>query len=51
MSPVETYCRNLDYFIPEEGRTKNLTGEEMTRIRKLNNFLLIIHIMFKVEQD
>ena len=34
MSPVETYCRNLDYYIPEEGRTKNLTGEEMTRIRK-----------------
>jgi len=32
MSPVETYCRNIDYFIPENGRTKNLSSEEMVRI-------------------
>jgi amino acid transporter len=32
MSPVETYCRNLDYYIPDEGRSKQLTGEEMVRI-------------------
>ena len=34
MSPVDTYCRNLDYYIPEEGRTKNLKGDDMARIRK-----------------
>merc|ERR1712004_318226 len=36
MSPVETWCRNLDYYIPDEdGITNNLDAEQMTRIRKL----------------
>ena len=35
MSPVETWCRNLDYYIPDEKDvTKTLGKEEMTRIRK-----------------
>jgi len=33
MSPVETWCRNLEYYIPDEKDfTKNLGKEEMTRI-------------------
>merc|ERR1711981_724487 len=33
MSPVETWCRNLDYYIPDEKDvTKTLVKEEMTRI-------------------
>ena len=37
MSPVETWCRNLDYYIPDEdGITNNLDAEQMTRIRKYN---------------
>ena len=36
MSPVETWCRNLDYYIPDEdGITNNLDAEQMTRIREL----------------
>lgn len=35
MSPVETWCRNLDYYIPDEdGITNSLDAEQMTRIRK-----------------
>jgi len=33
MSPVETWCRNLEYYIPDEKDvTKTLGKEEMTRI-------------------
>lgn len=46
MSPVETYCRNLDYFIPEEGRTKNLTGEEMTRIHMARAMIALFIVGF-----
>ena len=39
MSPVETWCHNLNYYIPdEEGDTKEFTAENMTRIRKFDNF-------------
>ena len=35
ISPVETYCRNIDYFIPDENdQTKTFNKEEMTRVRK-----------------
>ena len=35
MSPVETWCRNLDYYIPDEdGQTNQLDAEQMTRIRE-----------------
>ena len=37
MSPVETWCHNLNYYIPdEEGVTKDFTAENMTRIRKFD---------------
>ena len=40
MSPVETWCRNLDYYIPDEdGKTNNLNTEQMTRIRKFTRSL------------
>ena len=36
MSPVETWCHNINYYIPDEGNeTKNLSMEQMARIRKL----------------
>jgi hypothetical protein len=36
MSPVETWCHNLNYYIPdEEGETKDFSAENMTRIREL----------------
>ena len=35
ISPVETWCLNLDYYIPDTNdRTKDFKGNEMTRIRK-----------------
>ena len=34
MSPVETWCRNINYFIPEEGKTKEFGVDQMTKIRK-----------------
>ena len=43
MSPVETWCRNINYFIPEEGKTKNFKEDQMTKIRKF-----IIRIIFVV---
>ena len=37
MSPVETWCRNIDYYIPDEdGRTQNLKTEVMTKIREFS---------------
>ena len=42
MSPVETWCHNLNYYIPDDAReTKDFTRENMTRIRKcffINDF-------------
>ena len=35
MSPVETWCYNLNYYIPDvDGRTKDFSVENMTRIRE-----------------
>ena len=35
MSPVETWCHNLNYYIPDDTReTKDFSKENMTRIRK-----------------
>jgi hypothetical protein len=40
MSPVETWCHNINYYIPdEEGATKEFSQENMTRIRKSNVLL------------
>lgn len=35
LSPVETHCMNVDYFIPDtENLTKQFSEEAMTRLRK-----------------
>ena len=35
MSPVETWCHNLNYYIPDDAQeTKDFSHENMTRIRK-----------------
>ena len=37
MSPVETWCHNINYYIPdEEGVTKDFSAENMTRIREFS---------------
>ena len=42
MSPVETWCHNINYYIPDEGNeTKNLSMEQMARIRKLIHKILL----------
>jgi len=46
MSPVETYCRNLDYYIPENDRTKNLTGKEMVRIHMARAMIAMFIVGF-----
>jgi len=34
MSPVETWCHNINYYIPDdEDATKEFSTENMTRIR------------------
>merc|ERR1739846_120737 len=44
MSPVETWCRNLDYYIPDEdGITNNLDAEQMTRIH-MNRAMIALFI-------
>ena len=50
MSPVETWCRNLDYYIPDEdGITNNLDAEQMTRIRKFKIVKLLALVFFKLD--
>lgn len=35
LSPVETHCTNVNYFIPdEENETRSFTEDAMTRLRK-----------------
>jgi len=35
LSPVETYCMNIDYYIPDEDNvTADFSQDEMTKIRK-----------------
>jgi len=45
MSPVETWCRNLDYYIPDENDvTKDLDAEQMTRIH-MNRAMVALFIV------
>jgi len=45
MSPVETWCRNLDYYIPDEKDiTKSLDAEQMTRIH-MNRAMVALFIV------
>jgi len=46
MSPVDTYCRNLDYYIPEEGRTKNLKADDMARIHMARAMIAMFIVSF-----
>lgn len=45
LSPVETHCTNIDYFIPDtENRTKDFNDYAMTRLRKYRNiFFWVVH--------
>ena len=47
MSPVETWCHNINYYIPDEGNeTKELSMEQMARIRKLIYMKICRNIMY-----
>lgn len=38
LSPVETHCMNIDYFIPdEENQTRGFSDDAMARLRKYNH--------------
>jgi hypothetical protein len=46
MSPVETWCRNINYFIPEEGKTKQFTVEQMTKIHMSRAMIALFIVAF-----
>lgn len=42
LSPVETHCMNIDYFIPDtENRTKDFNDYAMTRLREYKFFSIL----------
>merc|ERR1712079_20046 len=42
MSPVETWCRNVDYYIPDENDvTKTFNKEQMTRIHMMRAMIAL----------
>ena len=42
MSPVETWCRNLDYYIPvENDEISSFSPERMTKIREYQAKVLV----------
>ncbi|TRY68742.1 hypothetical protein TCAL_02491 [Tigriopus californicus] len=47
MSPVETWCHNLNYYIPdEEGVTKDFSAENMTRIHMGRAMIALFIVAF-----
>jgi hypothetical protein len=47
MSPVETWCHNLNYYIPdEEGATKQFSQENMTRIHMGRSMIALFIVAF-----
>lgn len=47
MSPVETWCHNLNYYIPdEEGATKDFSHENMTRIHMGRSMIALFIVAF-----
>merc|ERR1711892_300995 len=47
MSPVETWCRNLNYYIPDDNdQTKNLSQEEMSRIHMIRALVALFIVGF-----
>ena len=46
LSPAETWCFNLDYYIPDsEGVTKTFDNASISRLRKFNT-PLINHVLY-----
>lgn len=47
MSPVETWCRNIDYFIPDqENLTKDFKSEQMTKIHMARAMIALFIVAF-----
>merc|ERR1712038_248932 len=47
MSPVETWCRNVDYYIPDENDvTKTFNKEEMTRVHMMRAMIALFIVGF-----
>merc|ERR1712045_133712 len=47
MSPVETWCRNVDYFIPDENDvTKLFNQEQMTRVHMMRAMIALYIVGF-----
>merc|ERR1712079_597127 len=47
MSPVETWCRNVDYYIPDENDvTKTFNKEQMTRIHMMRAMIALFIVGF-----
>merc|ERR1712066_48651 len=47
MSPVETWCRNVDYYIPDENDvTKSFNKEQMTRIHMMRAMIALFIVGF-----
>jgi len=46
MSPVETWCRNINYYIPEEGKTKDFKIEQMTKIHMSRAMIALFIVAF-----
>lgn len=47
LSPVETHCMNIDYFIPdEENQTRDFSDDAITRLRKYSKTKQISFFVF-----
>merc|ERR1712227_632168 len=47
ISPVETWCRNVDYYIPDENDvTKSFNQEQMTRIHMMRAMIALFLVGF-----
>lgn len=47
MSPVETWCRNLDYYIPvQDDEISNFTAERMTKIHMGRSLIALFIVSF-----
>lgn len=46
MSPVETWCRNINYYIPEDGKTKDFKQEQMTKIHMSRAMIALFIVAF-----
>lgn len=52
LSPVETHCMNIDYFIPdEENQTRGFSDDAMARLRKYNTIQRISYLVASIEDQ